>query len=438
MKKIFTTFLGIAICASVNAQSIKILTLGEGTPGIEEPQLMGLGISADGRYVCGSIEMGDGFFIADVENDIYNYRTTTDLEGAELRNISNNGIAIGYDGPGVTFTIDGVATELVSPSEEYKYILGEDISNDGSVMVGSFVAKGYATYAAYSKDGGEWTLLPEVPDELLGEYAGEGSAAKYVSGDGKVILGYIGNFGPATMWIMNDEGEYEVDPLFSKFMIMNEDDLANGEKRLLRMMAMGLSNNGKYAVFSGAIATEDSYRFVPVLYNVEEGSLIIYDDPQEIDMYEMGLLPSAVDDEGTIVGIIGTSMLYASTGSFILKAGESQASNLYEAFPCYGEIFEMSDMMGFCAPTGLSADGRYILGYGFYSDDFYDEEAAAYFATYIIDTKSGTSAIEMTTAEPNPTTPEAIYTIDGKRSDAMVKGLNIVRMSDGSVHKIFR
>lgn len=399
---------------------------------------MGLGISADGKYVCGSIEMGDGFFIADVDNDIYNYRTTTDLEGAELRNISNNGIAIGYDGPGVTYSIDGMATELPVPSEEYKYVLGEDISNDGNVMVGSLVAKGYATYAAYSKDGGDWTLLPEMPDELLGEYAGSGSAAKYVSCDGKVILGYIGNFGPATMWVMNDEGEYEVDPLFSKFMIMNQDDLANGEKKLLRMMAMGLSNNGKYAVFSGTVATEESYRFVPVVYNVEEGSLIIYDDPQEIDMYEMGLTPSAIDDEGTIVGIIGTQMLYSAMGCFILKAGESQATNLAEAFPCYGEKFEISDMMGYCAPTGMSADGRYILGYGFYCDDFYDDEAAAYFATYIIDTKSGTSKVEMPASDVNPAVKEAIYTIDGKLTGSMVKGINIMRMSDGSVRKIIR
>ena len=34
---------------------------------------------------------------------------------------------------------------------------------------------------------------------MLGDYAGQGSSAKYISGDGKVILGYVGSFGPATL-----------------------------------------------------------------------------------------------------------------------------------------------------------------------------------------------------------------------------------------------
>ena len=66
MKKTFTLFLGLALCSSINAQTIKFLTLGIGIPGFDEPQLMGQGISPDGKYVCGSIEMGSGYFIADL------------------------------------------------------------------------------------------------------------------------------------------------------------------------------------------------------------------------------------------------------------------------------------------------------------------------------------------------------------------------------------
>ena len=117
MKKTFTLFLGLALCSSINAQTIKFLTLGIGIPGFDEPQLMGQGISPDGKYVCGSIEMGSGYFIADLENDMVVYEVSDDPEGAELRHIDNNGIAIGYNGPGVTYSINGGETILKVPSD---------------------------------------------------------------------------------------------------------------------------------------------------------------------------------------------------------------------------------------------------------------------------------------------------------------------------------
>lgn len=437
MKKLFTLTLGVALCATVNAESVKILGLG-GIPGWDEPQFMGLGISADGKYVCGSIEMGDGFFVADIQNDVYQFEPTDDPEGAELRHVDNNGLAIGYNGPGVTYNINGEQTVLVAPDGDYKYVLGEDISNDGSIMVGSAVAKGYATYAAFSKDGGQWQLLPEGTEEQLGEYAGEGSSAKYVSGDGKVILGCIGNFGPGVIWEMNDEGEYVLDPIYTKYVILSEEDLENPDKKLYDLFAMGLSNNGKYALFRGLVMSNDGERqFVPVVYNTEEKSLLIYDDPQEIDMMGMGLTPSAIDDNGTIVGIIGMP-LTGSAGSFVLKAGESQAEPMAEVYPEFGALFGFADMIGYCQPTGMSADGRYIVGYGFYCEDFEDDEAPAYFVTYVIDTQNPGTGVQIVDKEAVEATPEAIYSIDGKRLDNMVKGLNIIRMSDGSVRKIFK
>lgn len=434
MKKIFTSLLGLALCATVNAQSLRILSPGLGTPGIDEPQLMGLSISPDGRYVCGSIEMGTGYFVADIVNNTYSIEVSEDPEGAELRHVDNNGVAIGFNGPGVTYSIDGVETVLKVPSEDYKYILGEAISNDGSVMVGSLVAKGYATDAAYCKDGGDWKLLPQGTEEQLGEYAGEGSAAKYISGDGKVILGYVGSFGPAVLWIMNDEGEYELDPLFTRYTILNDEDMAAGEKQLLGLTATALSNNGKYAAFLGILLDGEDIRYVPVVYDIENQSLKIYSEPQEIDIYGTGLMPSAIADDGTFVGIIGDQPLFRCAGSFIWKAGEADAENLYEAYPCYGEAFVISDSMGYCVPTGISADGRYIMGYGYYCEDFYDDEAIPYFATYVIDTEI-TTGIEKPATATNAT-PEAFYTIDGKRLDRMAKGLNIVRMSDGTVRKV--
>lgn len=438
MKKIFTTLsLSIALCASVNAESsMRILTLGLGIPGIDEPQLMGLSISPNGQYVCGSIDYGAGYFLADIENNIFSYATTDDDEGAELRHVDNNGLAIGFNGPGVTYSIEDIETVLQVPSDDYRYVLGEDISNDGSVMVGSLVAKAFETNAAYCADGGEWTLLPQGTAEQIGDFAEEGSAAKYVSGDGKVILGYVGSFGPAVMWIMNDEGKYEFDPLFTRYVILTEEEEAAGEKQLYNMSAVALSNNGKYAAFQAVIMEDEDFKCIPAVYDIENKELKVYSEPQEIDMMGIGMTPTAIADDGTMIGIIGTQPMFTCMGSFLWKAGEDQAVSYTEEFPEYAETFGFADSIGYMVPTGMSADGRYLQGYGFYAEDFFDDESIAYYATYVIDTKSGTSSIEVIEGPALNATPEAIYSIDGKRMERMSKGLNIVRMSDGTAHKV--
>lgn len=437
MKKVFTLFLGFAVCSSLQAQTIKTLSLGMGTPGVDEPQLMGLSISPNGKYACGALESGAGYFVADLENDLVKFEITTDDEGAELRHVDNNGLAIGYNGPGVTYSMEGIETVLAVPSDEYKYVLGEALSNDGSVLVGSLVAKGFWTYAAYSKDGGAWTRLPEVDEALLGNYAGQGSAAKYSSGDGKVILGSIGNFGPATLWVEDEGGEYVADPIFSKYVIMNQEELDKGEKVLFDLTPMGVSDNGKYALCKGVVRNDGNPMSVPVVYDVEAQELTIYSEPQNIDPDGYGLLPTAIANDGTFVGIIGTQPLYMSVGSFIWIAGDSQASTLCQEYPVYEEMFGFADSYGFCLPTGISADGRYILGYGFNWTDMEDPEAPAYFTTYIIDTTGEPTGVD-TIEKTENLTVDQIYSIDGKRMERMVNGINIIRMSDGSVRKVLK
>jgi len=116
MKRISTLLLAAAISITANAESTKMLKLGTLTPGVEEPGLVAQGISPNGKYVCGNLEMGMGYFIYNLENDECVYDVTSDPEGAELRHVNNNGLAIGYNGPGITFSMDKVETVLETPS----------------------------------------------------------------------------------------------------------------------------------------------------------------------------------------------------------------------------------------------------------------------------------------------------------------------------------
>lgn len=437
MKKTFTLLAALALSGSAAyADSVKILSMGLGIPGIEEPQLMGLGISPDGRYVCGPIEMGMGYFVADTSTDEYKYEMTDDEEGAELRHVDNNGVAIGYNGPGITYSFaTGEESVLQVPSGDWKYVLGEDITADGDIMIGSLVAKGFMTLPAYSKDGGGWSALPMPPAEKLGRYAEDGGTAKFVSGDGKYILGSIGNnMGPATLWVRGESGEYESDPFYYDIVIMTEEDLAAGEKTLFGVQPVDISNSGEYVLLVGTIAAEEGYMLVPVVYNTDTRETTIYDEVQDVDMYGLGLYPTAIADDGTFIGIVGNMPMYGSTGCFVMKPGDSQATLLGEAYPKYGEVFGFADSIGYVVPAGMSADGGKILGYGFYSEDFTDEESPAYFVTFVIDTDGG-SAVESVSQVSKP---EAIYSIDGRKLDAMKKGINIVRSADGSVRKMMK
>lgn len=439
MKRISTLLLTAAISITANAESTKMLKLGTLTPGVEEPGLVAQGISPNGKYVCGNLEMGMGYFIYNLENDECVYDVTSDPEGAELRHVNNNGLAIGYNGPGITFSMDKVETVLETPSEEYKYVLGEALTNDGSVMIGELVGSGYITYAAYSANGGKWTMLPQGDSETLGQYAESGSTAKYISGDGKVILGQAGGLlGPSILWLQNEQGEYELYPLFTTI----PEEYLSGDKAFHDLSPASVSDNGKYVLMTALTIIGDPYdpemggqqNYIPVVYNTETQDWTIYDEPQTVDEYGLGLRPTAIDNDGNIIGIIGIPNV-ASSGSFYLKAGATQAMSYLEAFPSYAEIFGLPDSVGYCLPTCMSADGRYLVGYGYYSEDFYDESKPAYWTSYVIDTRSDSGVAAPSVTESNVTV-EGIYTIAGQRQQHTVKGVNIILMSDGSTRKV--
>lgn len=435
MKKLFTCSLSFALALSLGAEQLKILTLGLGAPGIEEPQLCGLGISPDGRFVCGAVDFGEGGFALDLQTGIGNFEYFSDTE---LRNIDCNGLSIGYMGDmGVTYSWNGEMTELPVPVENCKYVLGEDLTNDGSVKVGSLIFKGYVSEAAYSVNGGEWSKLPMPPAEQLGEFT-DGSSAKGISGDGKYIIGHAGSFGPIIMWVRNADGSYEPDALFRRYCAFDESELS--EKPLANLSPCAISNNGMYVLCSAIRLDtdeegyEDLLKF-PAVYNTATGELKLYDEPQAIDDAGVGLLGSSIADDGSFVGIIGRAAIKSSIGCFVMKAGATQAELLVDAFPEYEEMFGFSDMIGYSVPTAMSADGSKILGYAFYADDFYDETSGAYFLTYIIDQDSTGSAVGELGSSSSLGT---IYSLDGVRQSEMKNGLNIVRMADGSVRKVIK
>lgn len=426
MKKIFTIIAVASFAVAANAESLEILHMGNEDP---QPQLMGQGISPNGRYVCGPFDEAAGIFVFDLQTGDYTLAPSTDPEfGAKLVHVSDNGIAIGYNGPGILYNIEGVETLLELPDPYYIEIIGEDISADGSVMVGELEGPGYRTYPAYSKNGGPWKLLPMPEEEDMGDYASLEGKASYISGDGKYILGSVGHMGPATLWVLNDEGEYEVDPIYLGHAMLSADD----DKDFLSFAPAAISDNGQYVLIQAKEFIDGKTGpLVPVIYDTVYKTYTVYSEPQEVDDREMGLFPISICNDGTFIGLVGSSQ-FAYTNSFIMRPDATQAELFIDAFPKYADIFQMLDIMGYHMPIDMSADGRYILGYGFYTKDANDPDDPAYWITYVLDTAGKDAVEEISAADA---TVRDYFTIDGIRRSTPVKGLNIIRLSDGTTRK---
>lgn len=437
MKKSLIFGIVLSMIASVKADELKVLSLTDEFPTVYDPPFQGLGISADGRYACGSISMGLGVFSADLSTNQIEWTLIEDEEGGELRNIDNNGVAIGLE---YTYRFDtGELSENEIP-EGYKKVLYEDLTNDGSLIVGSVVDPAIGTIAVYFDAEGNCNRLPIPPDDELHGLANKFrgiSAAKHVSGDGKVILGFLGSFLMPIIWRMNDAGEYEYDFFVSDFIMMPDDDQADSDKILYGLSAhyMNLSNNGRYVCVLGMIYNEKQEEcLVSVVYDTVTRESKVYMPDQDIDPSGLGLYPQAISDDGTFIGCIGQPY-FGSIGSFIMKAGETQPELFVDAFPEYSEVLGESDNLGMSVPTDISADGSKILGYTFYSEDYYDENHPAYYVTYVISTGDVNAVREIPTSDLSS---EAVYSIDGRRLRSVQKGLNIIRNADGSVTKIMK
>lgn len=441
MKKIFTLSIAVALFGVASADTVQVLSCAGGIPGMsaEEPQLLGLSISPNGKYICGSIEKGIGVFAANRLTGEVKWQVTLDgdRDGDQLKAIDNEGVAIGFLEDAVLYSFDTDTFTALKAPAGFKYCIGEDITPDGNMKVGSLVGTGFLTDAAFTIDNVNWTLLPMPTEEEFGGLidGSKGSSAKMVSVDGKVILGHVGSFGAPIVWVKNDTGVYEPDFFMARYVKATSDDINDTSKPLVSLSGMYkyMSGNGKYVVMMGLIPAEipGETRSVPVVYDTEKKDIKIYDEIQEIDELELTLYPLGISDDGTFIGTVGQPLM-GSMGAFIMLEGKTQAEWFNDVFPQFSELLGEADAIGFNNPTDITPDGRFILGHLYYCEDYMDPVAPAYFETYIIDRGENTGVNEVS----SNIGMEYIYSVDGRALREMTKGINIVRKADGSVLKI--
>lgn len=415
MKQIFLIFALAAAFTSAMAQKLTMVT----NPDEENP-LMALCISDNGQYIGGS-DAGYGYFVADWQkNNVMELPTKDDTAGSEIRAVSNDGTGVGFDLLPIKLDMFGTRTELADVNG-----IGEDITPDGKLIVGSIAPKGALQYPCIWKDGVKIDLPHPTTEELGFEYGG--STARLVSADGKTIVGYVvdslATF-PMIAWRLSEDGKtYNYDFIAKDFFAPNE----NSKNNFQKIHPVGLSGNGRYIALW--VKTKDMEKDGAARYDLATGKLEVMDyDPNDaVITKETRVMPADIADDGTLVGYTYEE---SPKKALIWYPDSKYMALMADAFPEVSE-FAQFDEYGLNGPARITPDGRYIVGlaYAMVAENMLN------YASYVLDVKGTPSGITSVHTEAGKAKTQR-FTIDGRQVSRPVKGLNILRTSDGKVVKV--
>ncbi len=422
MKHVLLTAALAAACASVSAQSLHTL------PTTVDPTMMALGISANGQYVTGSTL--DGYmFVADWKSGKIQFAENYDELGAQGRAVSDEGVAYGFNINAFSLSIEGDTATFWKENS-----MADGVTRDGEVVVGNVDEDGdYYTNACYWKDGQRYRL-PEPTESWVGFPTG-GTAAKYVSDDASTIVGYyIDDFAtyPAVAWHRNaGDSTYSVVP-FCKRWFDGSMELNAGRPYQV-FTPSGVSSDGKWVAMT--VQTIDSWTSVMARYNLDSDSLEVIAAPSD-DYEGLMIYATGIANDGTLIGFVENDN--NDRVALYCKAGETTFQKLSDVFPTV-EKLQTYDTNGWCLPTGITPNGKYITGYSsVLLDDSTDEDAGYGYETFVLDTDSdnGLDGINGVNGDEAKAKTVATYSTDGRRVNAnQYRGLVITKTANGKATK---
>lgn len=417
--------------------------------------MMALGISNNGRYICGTTVTWEGFIYDRIEEKLI---TTAEIsqskigdQGAnEFYAVSNDGIAFGSDGNGgITLSMDGEYNVFEKVRDPYIYITVKGVTADGSMAVG-YVNPGYTDFRPCYWENGEIHILPYPTSEEVGFNIKDGASAIGVSADGNIIIGHLENRAktyPFIYWKRLADGSYEYVGAFEG----NYEDSRDVDGNIKSAYTTGMP-----VIFQPAAVSSDGNKVAIYVQRVKNNQLspwevAVYDIPSDsytpIDYNSDNLLYEDENNFFYITGITSDGYMAGFTGyptgpntPFILVPGEyNDAKTLTQMFPGVELLEEYED---FCLDyhplyllTGMSADASVIAGY---IEVFMDiDSTMPGFATYYVETGLNSGNSEVGKVTPVEEGSPVYYTVDGISLRTPAKGLNIMRKPDGSTSKIF-
>lgn len=421
MKKLFTLGIMSALaCANITAQTLTMIPVDEETLTTFLVQHM----APNGKYISGYAASTGQPIVADWQNgDVKVFENVT---GAETPWVNSDGTAVGYNRQGsVKLNFQTGEYEDIDPTDEAG-IRGvcEAITEDGTVIVGAYIDTDWNETACYWENGLRKDLPVPTADELGFEI--DGAHAKYISKDGSIIVGYLNMIpvlDPMVIWQRQADGTYQCNPICKDWVRVN-DDAQQAANPYKKFTPAGISPDGQFiAVNIRDYYSDDDWDWPEMKigrYEVATGKLEVF------ELEDLSCTAEAIANDGTIVG--ETEGL--DTYGIILRPGDEKPQAMYIVYGI--DEFFYFDTYGGHEVKAISEDARYIAGVGpvMKGESIFPSGRDA----YVLDTKSETTAI--TAVNKGERSKAAYYTVDGRKSNAPVKGLNIVKTAAGQTKKV--
>lgn len=395
------------------------------TPFSNATQLMGEGMSQDGRYVAGQ---NYGTYAPCIWNsETGAFTNFPDYEEGSVHAVNNLGMAVGtdrgYGGKALICYVNGTAETLADNGGDKSQ--GADawcISADGKTIGGFYYyfewtneAAGegfYATFPCVWQDK-KCVNLPYPTAKEVG-FNIDGAGCRWMSADASVLLGYLVDdkaTWPAVIWRKNAQGGYDCDPICKDYF---EAEQGKG-KPYMMFNPCALSANGEWV----ALQIQEEYdendwnnvtKVKVARLNLKSGKLEILEN-------EQSLAPSAISDEGSVLMYTNVDGIFGRVG-YLWKAGETQTI-------CIDDLLnKVKGMPNFGAnvPAAYAADNQTIMGFGI------DQDANIF--SYVVSLaaiEQALTGVEETLAEPVEAKHSGIYTIQGHKVASITRpGLYIV------------
>ena len=386
MKKTLTLFLALLATCAAGAQSLKVI-------GGSSDNYMLLSVSANGKYAAGINQSTNNSILWDINSG--EVLETANQETANC--VNNEGVMVGYQGDyPVKILPDLTVVQLLTDTMG----MANAISDDG-LICGATMDAGYITHACVWKDG-QTIMLPEPTTEEAGTEV-NGTSAKYISGDGKVIAGYVQDnmsTWPLIIWRLQDDGTYKV------FRISH-----NG-----KWVALQVSELGE----SGFLTAARMARYDIDADTIQVAALATIDGNEE----NTECLSCGISDNGTMTGIYNWAFMYSRKG-LLWPAGKGEADLLANSYKSIEELAVYDQASH--SPIAITPDAGKIVGFGMNADYAFEG--------YCLNTQTetGIHTENMGTTTDSP----AYYDIAGHRLPSLqgVHGLVIKRNAGSSVSK---
>lgn len=441
-KTLLTAVAALAASSAIYAQSDNGFTV---IPSPADDNLIMYSLSPNGRYVGGNTLVTNQAAVYDLQDKKLTIVGEEAPDGsADVRKIADDGKFVAMFSDTNTWgTLYSFSGDILANYGNGS--LPKGLTKSGDLTVGAMMNADGATWNACYWDGTTPVYLPEPSEKWAGWTSLDpddprtvnGTSADFVSADKSVIVGYIiDNMStyPAAIWRQNKDGKtYSLDFISHRYF----DNDWDGTRPYVMFQSSALSSNGKWIAITLATADvngfSQNYGFGRFNVDTETLETYLYDDQASVEE----TYASGIADDGTIVGFISSSV---GEQGVIWPADEKAPSTLAEKYPNvpqFAEYDEGGHMVG-----AISADGRYISGYGYYyrgldTDDESDDSAG--YESYIFDRQAkGTTGIKAATTTTNKNLGQkkfTRYTLDGRKVSSRIPGFNILKFGDGRTVK---